>query len=81
MPPTRSDHEQGQLWHDYKQMTSAWLPASLGRLVRSRTFDRLLIGYAVYGVVIGGLVILALALGLALPGLATWSDTPVAGSE
>lgn len=63
MPDRDLNHAGGQLWRDYKQFTSERLPAPVGRLIRSRAFDRLMIGYAVYGVLIGALLILGLAVG------------------
>jgi hypothetical protein len=38
------------LWAEYKEACGRPLPERAGRFVQGRHFDRLLVGYAIYGV-------------------------------
>lgn len=67
MPSSGSDQGSQRLWQDYKEMTCRVLPDGTGRFVKSRTFDRLLITYALYSVAVAGALILSLLV---------WPDLP-----
>lgn len=51
------------LWAEYKELTSRCLPERVGRLVRSRRFDRLLLAYVAYGCVVLGITAICLFAG------------------
>jgi hypothetical protein len=57
-----SASELPALWAEYKALCSRCLPDRAADFVRGRHFDRLLVGYAVYGLAVAGVLALALTL-------------------